>query len=53
MLTNTKKFTWLLALFLGTFAFISCQKNGAAGSDDTARLQVRLTDNPNLNLGYL
>lgn len=50
MLTNTKKFTWLLALFLGTFAFVSCQKNGAAGSDDTARLQVRLTDNPNLNL---
>jgi hypothetical protein len=53
MLTNTKKLSLILALFVGTFVFVSCQKNGGTGSDDTARLQVRLTDNPNLNLSQV
>lgn len=50
MLTNTTKLTWLLAFMLGTFAFTSCQKTSDTGTDGPARLQVRLTDNPNLNL---
>jgi hypothetical protein len=53
MLTNTKKLSLILVLSLGTFAFVSCQKNGSAGSEDSARLQVRLTDNPNLNLSQV
>lgn len=50
MLTTSKKFTCFLALLLGIFVFASCQKNTGPGSEDSARLQVRLTDNPNLNL---
>lgn len=50
MLTNTKNFAIAAAMLLGAFTFSSCQKSGSAGSDDNARLQVRLTDNPNLNL---
>lgn len=50
MFTHTKKLTWLTALLLGTFVFISCQKNESGSGDDSARLQVHLTDNPNLNL---
>ncbi len=50
MLTNTKKLTWLFAFLLGTFVFVSCQKSSDADTDGTARLQVRLTDNPNLDL---
>lgn len=44
-----KKFTWLMSFLLGTILFVSCQKNGGAGAN-TARLQVYLTDNPNLKL---
>jgi len=48
-----------MALLLGGIVFVSCQKNGGSdtgpgpGSDippGMARLEVRLTDNPNLNL---
>lgn len=48
-----------MALLLGGVVFVSCQKNGGSdtgpgpGSDippGMARLEVRLTDNPNLNL---
>lgn len=35
---------------MALFILVSCQKSGGSGSDDLARLEVRLTDNPNLNL---
>ncbi len=53
MLTNTKKLSWILAFMLSVFAFVSCQKSSDTGSDGPARLQVRLTDNPNLNLSQV
>ena len=50
MFSKSKKITYFLTLLIASFVFVSCQKNGGGGSEDTARLQVRLTDNPNLNL---
>jgi hypothetical protein len=55
MHTNIKKLTMCLAV-LGIIIFISCQKtiDSGPGNDNNntgnARLEVRLTDNPNLNL---
>lgn len=42
----------LIALILSSIAYISCQKGVDSGIDDNskARLEVRLTDNPNLDL---
>ncbi len=40
-------------LILGAMAFVSCQKNTGTSSANSARLQVRLTDNPNLNLSQV
>lgn len=54
MFSKTNKLSlFLVFILLGGLIFISCQKN--AGSDtvnskESARLEVRLTDNPNLNL---
>ena len=39
-----------MAFLLATMVMVSCQKSTGSGSDDTARLQVSLTDGPNLNL---
>lgn len=39
-----------MAIILGSIVFVSCQKSGDSGFIEKARLQVRLTDGPNLNL---
>jgi Domain of unknown function (DUF4382) len=53
MFANIKKLTWCMAFLLGSIVYISCQKNAGSDSDiapGQARLQIRLTDSPNLNL---
>lgn len=53
MFTDIKKLNLLLTLILGSIFFISCQKNDGTGTNNSlekARLEIRLTDSPNLNL---
>ena len=53
MLTHIRKFTGFISLLLLIMTVISCQKNAGSGGANKARLQVRLTDNPNLNLSQV
>ncbi len=39
-----------MAFLMAAMVMVSCQKSTGSGSDDNARLQVSLTDGPNLNL---
>lgn len=50
MLFNSKKPGLFLALAIGSITLFSCQKSVNNGSTDQARLEVRLTDNPPVNI---
>ncbi len=50
MLFNSKKPALILAMAIGTISLFSCQKSVNNGSTDQARLEVRLTDNPPVNI---